>query len=193
MQLGELNRLLAEPETYSGVNLLLDPAHERELYAVLKRTAAAAFSVRRGTLANYQAMTHAAMDFIRRIEVIFSVIIAFGVVYNSARIALAERSRELSTLRVLGFRRSEISAVLLGEIAALAAPAIPLGLLAGHQLTAVVLSAMSSSRLHLPFLVETSTYAFAVLVFAAAALVSALVVRRRLDALDLVAVLKARE
>jgi len=194
LELGGLNRLLAEPETYSGVNLLLDPAHERELYAVLKRTAVAAtVSVRRGTLANYQAMTHAAVDFIRKVEVIFSVIIAFGVVYNSARIALSERSRELSTLRVLGFRRGEVSAVLLGEIAALAAPAIPLGLLAGHGLTAVVLSAMSSSRLHLPVLVETSTDAFAVLVFAAAAVVSALVVRRRLDALDLVAVLKARE
>jgi putative ABC transport system permease protein len=194
MELGGLDRLLEEPETYSGVNLRLDPAHEREFYEVLKRTPEAiAVSVRRGTLANFRAMSETIVTFIRQIEVVFSVIIAFGVVYNGARIALAERSRELATLRVVGFTRAEISFVLLGEVALLATPAIPLGLIAGYALSGVVVRSMASSSMHVPLVVAASTYAFAVVIFAAAALASALVVRRRLDALDLVSVLKARE
>lgn len=194
MELSGVDRLLGEPETYSGVNLRLDAAAERQFYAVLKRTPEAmAVAVRRGTLANFRAMSETIVVFIRRIEVVFAVIIAFGVVYNGARIALAERSHELATLRVLGFTRAEISAVMIGEVALLAVPAIPLGLAAGYALSGVVVGAMESSSMHFPLVVARSTYVFAIVVFAAAALASVLVVRRRLDALDLISVLKARE
>jgi hypothetical protein len=95
------------------VTLAIDPTRQRELYRVLKRTPAAlAVDSRRGGLANFRAMSDRMVTFIRQIEVVFSVIIAFGVVYNSARIALAERSRELATLRVLGFTRGEVSGIL---------------------------------------------------------------------------------
>lgn len=194
MELGALGRLIGEPETYGGVNLAVDPARARELYARLKQTPqAAAIGLRRGALATYESMSEASLDFVRGIEILFSVIIAFGVVYNTARIALAERGRELATLRVLGFTRGEASAILFGEIAILAAPAIPLGFLLGYGLTGAVAASLTSSRMHIPVLVSPSTYAFAVVVFAAAALVSALVVRRRIDRLDLIEVLKARE
>jgi putative ABC transport system permease protein len=194
MDLEDLGRRLGEPSTYSGANLLVDANQQNELYTTLKRTPeAVAVRSRRATLASFRGMTEKSLTFIREIEIIFSVIIAFGVVYNGARIALAERSRELATLRVLGFTRAEISAVLLGEIGFLAIPAMPLGLATGYWLTTQVVRAMSSERMHMPLVVEASTYAFALVVFLVAALVSALVVRRRLDALDLVAVLKARE
>jgi putative ABC transport system permease protein len=194
MEIGGLGRLLGEPNTYSGVNLLLDPVQTRAFHGKLKRTSeAVAVAVRRGTLANFRAMSEAVVAFVRQIEVIFSVIIAFGVVYNSARIALAERSRELATLRVLGFTRAEISAILLGEIALLATPAIPLGLFVGYELTRLVIVSLSSSSMHIPIVVDRATFAFAVVVFVVSALVSALVVRRRIDSLDLIGVLKARE
>ncbi len=194
MDLSDMGRQLGEPDTYSGANLLVDPKVQNELYAMLKRTPeAVAVRSRRGTLTSFKGMTEKSLTFIREIEIIFSVIIAFGVVYNCARIALAERSRELATLRVLGFTRAEISGVLLGEIGLLAIPAVPIGLLIGHGLTLAVVRAMSSERMHMPLVVEPSTYAFAIVVFTVAALVSALVVRRRLDSLDLVAVLKAKE
>ncbi|HWA70739.1 MAG TPA: ABC transporter permease [Polyangiaceae bacterium] len=194
MELEGLDRLLAEPRTYSVLNLLIDPQRERELYALLKRTPeAAAVHARRDVLANFRTMTEKTLTFIRQIEILFSVIIAFGVVYNVARIALAERGRELATLRVLGFKRAEIWTVLVGEIALLAVPAIPLGLGIGYVLSSAVASAMSSERMHLPLIVETSTYASAIVVFLGAAVASALLVRPQLDALDLVSVLKARE
>jgi putative ABC transport system permease protein len=194
MELGALGRLLGEPETYSGVDLLIDPVREGQLYARLKEVPqAVAIGLRRGTLATYRVMSDDAVTFVRGVELLFAVIIAFGVVYNTARITLAERGRELATLRVLGYTRGEAFAILLGEIGTLAAPAIPLGFAIGYALTLAVSAALESSQLRVPALVSSSTYAFAVVVFVVAALGSALVVRRRIDRLDLVEVLKARE
>lgn len=194
MELGALGRLLGEPETYSGANLAIDPEHERELYKQLKdMPQALEISFRRGTLATYRVMSDDAVTFMRGVELIFAVIIAFGVVYNTARITLAERGRELATLRVLGYTPGEAFAILSGEIAILAAPAVPIGFAMGYGLTSLMAAAVTSSQLRLPVLVSPSTYAFALVVFGVSVLGSALVVRRRIDRLDLVEVLKARE
>jgi putative ABC transport system permease protein len=194
MDLAALGRMLGEPGTYSGANLTADTLHEHELYSTLKTMPAAmAVDFRRGALTSYRAMSDSAVSFIRKIEVVFAVIIAFGVVYNSAKIALAERARELATLRVLGFTRGEVSRILLGEIVVLALPAIPIGFVVGRWLSGLVARAMETQRMHVPEVVALSTYSFAVVVFVAAALASALLVRRGIDRLDLVGVLKARE
>jgi putative ABC transport system permease protein len=194
MDLGALGRLLAEPETFSGAHLLIDPAHQGELYAALKRAPQALrVENRRDSMRNFRSMADTTVDFIRRIEVLFSVIIAFGVVYNAARIALAERGYELATLRVLGFTRRETSLMLLGEIGLLALLAVPVGFAVGYGLSVWVSDAMSNERFRMPVVVETGTYAFALTVFTIATIGSALIVRRRLDRLDLVEVLKARE
>jgi putative ABC transport system permease protein len=194
MDLGALGRLLGEPATYSAASLVVDPVRAGDLYVTLKKTPAAlAVDLRRGALASYRSMSDTAINFVRRVEVLFAVIIAFGVVYNSAKISLAERARELATLRVLGFTRGEVSTILLGEIGVLAAPGVPVGLAAGNWLSGVIAAAMTAERMHVPHIVSLSTYAFAVVVFGVAAIASALVVRRGLDRLDLVGVLKARE
>jgi putative ABC transport system permease protein len=127
----------------------------------------------------------------RIINVIFASIIAFGVVYNSARISFAERSRELATLRVIGFTRGEISLIFLGEIAILTLIAIPIGLLIGYGFAAFAVAALSTESQRFPLIVTASTYAFAATTVLSAALLSSLVVRRQLDRLDLIGVLKA--
>ena len=189
-----IGRLLEEPGTFSAVSLSIDPAHANELYSTLKRAPAVlGVEFRKSSLLNFRAMGDQSVAFIRKIELVFAVIIAFGVVYNTARIAVAERAHELATLRVLGFTRQEISSILLGEIGALAAPAIPLGCLFGFLLSSWLAGALSSELFRFPVVLDARTYGFAIGVFAMAALLSALVVRRQLDRLDLVAVLKARE
>jgi putative ABC transport system permease protein len=194
MNLEAMGRLLGEPETYSGANLIVDPASRHELYTLLKRTpSAVAVDFRAGALLSFRAMSDTVMDFARTIDIVFAVIIAFGVVYNSAKIALAERAHELATLRVLGFTRGEVSRILLGEIAVLAAPAVPLGFATGHWLSGLVLAGASGDRMHLPHVMGFSTYGFAFGVFSIATFASALVVRRGLDHLDLIGALKARE
>ena len=124
---------------------------------------------------------------------LLSSVIAIGVVYNSTRIALAERSRELASLRVLGFTRGEISLILMGELALLTLAALPVGAVFGYSLAAAIVSSIDSEVYRFPLYVSRSAVAWAWLGIIGAAVVSGLIVRRRLDRLDLVAVLKIRE
>jgi putative ABC transport system permease protein len=106
---------------------------------------------------------------------------------------LSERARELATLRVLGFTRAEVSRVLLTELGAIVAAAQPLGWLLGYLFAFAVISGFESDLFRVPFVVSADTFATASLIVVAAAAVSALVVRRRIDRFDLVQVLKTRE
>jgi putative ABC transport system permease protein len=133
------------------------------------------------------------MDLSIFINVLFAAIIAFGVVYNSARISLSERSRELASLRVLGFTRAEISLILLGEIAILTVLALPIGVGIGYVLGQLIMAEFTNEVYRLSFVVNPATIAWAWLTVIAATVVSGLLVRRRLDRLDLIAVLKTPE
>jgi putative ABC transport system permease protein len=125
--------------------------------------------------------------------VLFAGIIAFGVVYNAARVSLSERERELASLRVLGFTRTEISLILLGELAFLTAAALPVGALIGYGLGQLIMLAFNNELYRLSFTVSAATIAQSFLIVVLTASISGMVVRRRLDRLDLVAVLKTRE
>jgi putative ABC transport system permease protein len=122
-----------------------------------------------------------------------AAVIAVGVVYNNARIALAERTWELASLRVLGFTRAEVSGLLLGEMAISIAVALPLGMLLGRALVGGLSAALASDQFFFPVIIEPRTYAWAAIAVVAAGAASALVVRRRIDRLDMVAALKTRE
>jgi putative ABC transport system permease protein len=133
------------------------------------------------------------LGIMKRINLIFACIIASGVVYNSARISLAERSRELATLRVIGFTRREISTILLGELAIITLAALPLGMALGKFFAWWMITMFDQELFRFPMVVSHRTYAWSALVVIVAASVSGLIVRRNLDHLDLVAVLKQRE
>jgi putative ABC transport system permease protein len=126
-------------------------------------------------------------------NVIFAGVIAFGVVYNAARVSLSERSRELASLRVMGFTRAEISAILLGELATVTLLSLPLGMLLGYGFAWVLVQLFETELYRFPLVVLPRTYAWAAITVLVAATISGLVVRRKLDRLDLVAVLKTRE
>jgi putative ABC transport system permease protein len=122
-----------------------------------------------------------------------AAIIAFGVVYNFARISLSEQGRELASLRVLGFTKGEVSAILLSELAVVTIVALPGGWLIGYAISYAVVSGFESELYRVPLVVERYVYGWASIVVVVAAAVSALVVRRRIDRLDLIEVLKTRE
>lgn len=194
MSLPALHRLLQEGRTVSGAFLEIDPLRSAQLFRALKETPrVASVTLKEAALRNFRDTVGENLMRMRLFNMIFASIIAFGVVYNSARISLSERSRELATLRVMGFTRLEISLILLGEMAVLTFIAIPVGLLLGYAMAGWLASSMDTELFRLPWVVARSTYGFAVAVVVLAALFSALVVRRRLDHLDLVAVLKARD
>jgi putative ABC transport system permease protein len=126
-------------------------------------------------------------------NVMFACLIAYGVVYNASRIVLSERGRDLASLRVLGFTRREVSGILLGELGVIVLLALPVGLIIGQSLAALLVWATNSELYRFPLVVTMRTRIFAVGVVLFAAVVSGLIVRRRVDHLDLVAVLKVRE
>jgi putative ABC transport system permease protein len=193
-EIGALRRLMREGETLSGAFLAVDRRAEGALYRRVKSSPRVAGVVlKRASLESFQKTITKNMAMIHTINMIFAAVIAFGVVYNSARISLSERSRELATLRVIGFRRGEISYILLGELGLLVAIAIPAGLLLGYLMAAVIIAALQTELYRIPLMVSPATFARAGVTTFVAAVISAAAVRRRLDRLDLVAVLKTRE
>jgi putative ABC transport system permease protein len=124
---------------------------------------------------------------------LLACIIAFGVIYNSARIALSERTRELASLRVLGFTRGEVAYILIGEMALLTFAALPIGLVIGRGISAFVISNLQTDLFRIPLVISSNTYAYAASVVLFSALISMWLMKRELDRLDLVEVLKTKE
>ena len=155
--------------------------------------AVAGAGFKRAVIRNFRETLAANMNLSIFLNVVFAGIIAFGVVYNAARVSLSERSRELASLRVLGFTRAEISLILLGELALLTIAALPVGGLLGYGMAAAIVQALDSEVYRFPLVISRAAVAWAFLTIIAATLISGLIVRRRLDRLDLVAVLKIRE
>jgi putative ABC transport system permease protein len=145
------------------------------------------------TLRNFRETMAENMNLQIFFNVLFAGVIAFGVVYNAARVSLSERSHELASLRVLGFTRAEISLILLGELAILTVVALPVGVAIGYALGLLIMTGFSNEIYRLSYVVAPPTVAWACLTVIAAATISGLLVRRRLDRLDLVAVLKRRD
>jgi putative ABC transport system permease protein len=194
MRKDALDRLMREGPRVSAVELRVDPRRADAFYRSLKETpAVAGVTLWRVALQSFQDTLAETTHIITTFYIAFGSAIAFGVAYNSARIALSERGRELATLRVIGFTRFEVSYILLGEIALLLLPALPLGCLVGYGLARSMVENLSSDLFRIPLVIEPSTYAVACLVVIIATVLSGLLVRRRIDALDLIEVLKTRE
>jgi putative ABC transport system permease protein len=194
LQRETLNRLLREGSAISGAFLKVDPRHQREIYRELKDMPRIAGVVEQTAAVDafYENVAQTIL-FYTFITTILGGSIAFGVVYNSMRIALSERGRELASLRVLGLERSEVAYILLGEMGLLTLVAIPLGLLFGYGLCAYLAFKFDTDLYRVPLVLGLKVYAFAALVVIVSSLVSAVMIWRNLAHLDMVAVLKTKE
>lgn len=194
MEISALHRLLGEGDTLTGAYLSVDRAEIESLYRAVKHTpTVSGVSLKEAAVASFRETLAKSIGITRTVTILFAAVIAFGVVYNSVRISLSERSRELATLRVIGFWRSEIAFILLGEVVLLTAAAIPLGLVLGYLMAAGTAAAYDFEVYRLPLIILPRTYALSALTVLGALAVSAALVRRTLNRLDLVAVLKTRE
>ena len=189
-----LNRFMGEGSTISGAFLSVDPQRAEELYQTLKETpAVAGVAVREAVIKGFEDTIAESTNFSTLTLIIFACIIACGMVYNGARIALSERSREMASLRVLGFTEGEISVVLLGEQAIITLLAIPIGFLIGWTLCYLIVDAFAQELFRMPLVITGKTYAFSFLVVAGASVASSYLVHRKLRNLDMTAVLKNQE
>ncbi len=194
MNIQALNRLMREGSAISGAHLAVDSAYRNSVVAALKDAPRIAGITDRHTAIRnfYESMANIILTF-AFFATLLAGSIAFGVVYNSARITLAERLRELASLRVLGFTRGEISYILLAELGLFTVAAIPIGFLIGFGLVAYIVRGVESELYRIPLVVEPHVFAFAATVIIVATILSSLVVVRRLSRLDLIEVLKTRE
>ncbi len=189
-----LNHRVGEGDTVSSVRIRLDYAQREAFFKQVKETPKIAVVVEIDPIIQHFRRTSGRFILVfTGILTVFASIIAVGVVYNNARIALAERAWELASLRVLGFTRGEVSGLLLGELALELLIALPLGWVLGYWLSWGIVQLIHTETFEIPVIIGARTYAWATLTALAAGVVSALIVRRRIDQLDLVSVLKTRE
>lgn len=189
-----LNRLLGDGDVTTGVVLAVERGAEARVLDASKALPRAAGAWSKATmLRNMEEISARNVRIMSTILTVFASVIAVGVVYNNARIALAERAWELASLRVLGFTRAEVSGLLLGELAIVIAVALPLGMALGLGLVHLISELLKSDQFFFPVEIRARTYAWAAICVVAAGAASALVVRRRIDRLDMVAALKTRD
>lgn len=189
-----LNRLAGDGDGVADAALQVDPQAMDAFWSAVK-TAPLINSVfdKASTMAEFNHRTQRNMGVFSGILTLFAVAMAVGIIYNAARISLSERAWELASLRVLGMTRAEVSVLLLAELLAELLLALPIGALLGWGLAALMMQLMSSDAIDFPVVIEPATYASAAIIVLAAGVVSALLVRRQIDRLDLVSVLKVRE
>lgn len=194
MDIGALQRHLRESDTMTGALASIDKGHWDDFMNAVKSQPQVDFATaKKDQLAAFRASTGQSIGLLRDLFLWMAVIVAFGVVYNSARIALSERGRDLATLRVIGLTVYEIISVLLVELSILVLAALPTGLLFGHWVARFVIAAVSTETVRLPPHINPSTYASSVLVVLAATCASFTLVSLMLRKLDMVSVLKARD
>jgi len=194
MDIRALHRLMREGDTVSGAYMTVDQARWSDFMRAVKDTPRIAITlVKKDQLDSFRSTTGQSIGILRKLYLVLAIVVAFGVVYNSARIALSERSRDLATLRVIGFTQREVAGVLLGELLLLISTAIPVGLLFGKGLATFIIAKVSTETIRMPLVISLNTYTMAVLVVAAASSASFIVVSRMLRKLDMVGVLKARD
>ncbi len=194
MRSDALDRLLGDGQRISGVRISIDPSRLGDLYRAVKETpAVASIALQDVSRQRFRETMEQNITIMTSVYTALAVIITFGVVYNSARIQLSERARELASLRVFGFTRGEVSGVLVTELGVMVLLAQPLGWLLGYLFSWSVVKGFESDLFRVPFVINMSTFAYSSLVVVGVAVASALIVRRRVDHLDLVRVLKTRE
>jgi putative ABC transport system permease protein len=194
MERRALNRLLGEDDVSTQFAVAVERGRETDFLAAAMALPRVAGAFSKATLLrNMQEISARNIRVMSTILTLFAAVIAVGVVYNNARIALAERAWELASMRVIGFTRAEVSWLLLGEMAICIAIALPLGMWLGHGLVNLIVELLKTDQFLFPIVILPRTYAWAGLIVLVAGMASALVVRRRIDRLDIIGALKTRE
>jgi len=194
MDRAAINRFMGEGDVINGASFTIDAAHRAEFLRALKGVPRVSWiAIKESMRRAFRETTAKSMGMLQTLYLTFGVIVAFGVIYNNARISLAERARELATLRVIGLTQREVGAVIVIELAVLAVLAVPLGLLLGTGFATVIIRSINTETVRLPLVFTSYTYTYAVIIVALASTASAFVVLRKLKQLDLISALKAPE
>ncbi|MBT6330021.1 MAG: FtsX-like permease family protein, partial [Kordiimonadaceae bacterium] len=194
MDIERLNAYLNEGPVVSGAAVMVDPNYNGPLYKNIKEIPSIIGMANMSRMREiFEELMDQNMLQMMAVYIIFAGLIAFGVIYNTARIAFSERSRELASLRVLGLTRFEVAYILFGELAAVVFVAIPLGIYIGYGMVAGMVASLDTELFRMPLVINSDTYGFAVIIVLVSALFSFYLVWRQVDNIDLVAAQKGVE
>ena len=194
MDINSLNRYLNEPLRMSGAYLSIDNNYSEQIYHAIKNMpAVAGMTLKRDSEKAFEKLMDSGAGAMRYIMVLIAGIITFGIVYNAARIAYAERERDLASLRVIGLTKGETAFVLLGELAVVTLIALPLGSLLGYYLSIGISQGFSTDIYQIPATFSAESYGAAVIAVLIAAIASGWLVKRDIDQIDMVSALKSKE
>ena len=194
MDLQDLNRILNAPHTVSAIYLRIDMAQSAAIYRILKKMpTVAGVSLKSDARAALQKQMDTGAGAMRYIMAAIAAIITFGIVYNAARIAYAERARDLASLRVIGFTHGETAFVLLGELAIVTLLALPIGAVMGYFLSFAVAKGFSTDLYQISPTVSTESYGVAIIAVLFAAIASGWLVQRDIKNAKIITALKTRE
>ena len=194
IQLDALNKALKQPNQISGAYLKIDELLQGPIYDKLKSMPVViGANLKSKARAAFETLMDESAGSMRYVMSFIAAIITFGIVYNSARIAYAERSRDLASLRVIGFTKGETAFVLLGELAVIILIAIPIGVAFGAGLNFAIAEGFSTDLYQIPTEIVPEAYGTAGVAVLISSIFSGWMVKRNMDKLDLVSALKTRE
>ncbi|MCC3860956.1 ABC transporter permease [Pseudemcibacter aquimaris] len=194
MDIERVNSLLNEGPVVTGAALMIDPNWNGPLYQNIKEIPSIIGMTMMDKMREiFEQLMDENMMRMMAVYIVFAGIIAFGVIYNTARIAFSERSRELASLRVLGLTRGEVAYILFGELAIVVLIAIPIGMLLGYAMVAGMIESLDTELFRIPLYIKSNTYAYAVIVVLISTLISFYLVWRQVDKIDLVTAQKGVE
>jgi putative ABC transport system permease protein len=194
MELDTLNRYLKEPARISGAYLSLDSSLSSAVYQAVKdMPTVAGIALKNDSKLAFEKLMDTGAGAMRYIMVLIAGVITFGIVYNSARIAYAERERDIASLRVIGFTKSEAAFVLLGELGLVTVCALPVGALMGYFLSQAISAGFSTDLYQIPAIYSPESYGAAAIAVVLASILSGWLVKRDIDQVNLVMALKSKE
>jgi len=194
MEKSAVNKLLGEGNSLNLLVLRTDANEEISLLRKLKSIPKiAGVTTRAGTLKVFHEMTARSMLATTLILMIFACVIAVGVVYNTAMIALSERAFELGSLRILGFNKREVFSILAGELTVETLVALPIGCLTGYWFAYMMFTSVETEGFNVPLNISLTTYGIALLTTIFTSLISFIILYFKIKSMDLISILKVRE
>lgn len=131
------------------------------------------------------------VDLIVVVLIVSAAALAFIVLYNLTNINVSERVREIASLKVLGFTRREVYSYIFREILLLAVVGDALGMVLGTHLASFVVTTAEVDYVMFGRTIHPASYVYAFALTLVFSGIVVLILRRKLDHVDMVESLKS--
>lgn len=165
---------------------------EKEAAAFMEKTAVSGVVQNATAIHLFESVANS-LNKTMAILVLVSVLLAIVILYNLTNINVAERIRELSTIKVLGFHNKEVTLYIYRETMVLSLVGIVLGLVAGYYLHQFLIQMISPTTILFYPRVSWEVYALPIVAVTVILALLGLFVNHHLRKVDMLEALKSVE